>query len=124
MPRLLIQCQGSPGPLRSLTVGAGYAASILQRYHRVPEQTVISIATSDNETYYINLALVSWICVVDESEVKPKIKPDESGRTLSGTGLSQETLNTIDNIIQGVRDDIIRRCHDSESRPSYDPPEL
>jgi len=77
MPRLLIQCQGSPGPLRSFTVGAGYAASILQRYHRVPEQTVISIATSDNETYYINLALVSWICVANEaeSESENKSKP-------------------------------------------------
>jgi len=82
---------------------------------------VISIATSDNETYYINLALVSWMCVIDESEIRPEIEPD---CTLSGTGLSQETLDTIDGVVQDARGDIIRRCRDSEPRPSHDPPEL
>ena len=108
MPRLLIQCQGSPGPL-SFTVGAGYAASILQRYHRVPEQTVISIATSDNETYYINLALAPWICVSDKDESEPKPSYDPSGTGLTGTGLSQDALDTIESIIQDVRDDVTHR---------------
>lgn len=76
MPRLLIQCQGSPGPL-SFVVGPGYAVTILQRYHRVPEHSVISITANDNEIHYINLALVSWICVIDESEPEPKPEPTE-----------------------------------------------
>jgi len=115
MPKLLIQCQGSPGPL-SFIAGPGYAATILQQYRRVPEQTVIRVPI-DDESYYINLALVSWICVTDESKAEPDYTP-------AGTGLGQETPNTISNTIQDVRDNIAHRQHETNPKPSHDPPEI
>ena len=70
MPTLLIQCQGSPGPL-SVTVIPSHAATVLAQYHNVPDHAVITITVANGEVYYINLALVSWMHAIDESESKP-----------------------------------------------------
>ena len=67
MPRLLIQCQGNPGPL-SVTVIPSHAATILAQYHNVPDHAVITITVANGEIYYINLALVSWMCVIEEAD--------------------------------------------------------
>ena len=80
MPRLLIQCQGSPGPL-AFKVSKFVLASILEQYYHIPGQSVILITSdlaSSEGSYYINLALVSWMCVIDENE--PEIKPEPKPR--------------------------------------------
>lgn len=112
MPRLLVQCQGSPNlptfEMTQLSIDA-----ILQRYHCIPTQGVLIIqaAPPTPGCYYINLAMVSWMCVTDESEAKPDYTP-------AGTGLSRGTLSTIGNVIQDVRDNIIHRQHETNPRPN------
>lgn len=71
MTRLLIQCQGSPGPL-SFKVTQAKADAVLHHYLNPPPQRIVVPLTSDDGSdYYVNLATVSWICVTDEGESKP-----------------------------------------------------
>ena len=66
MTRLLIQCQGSPGPL-SFKVSESMAATILKIYHNMPERRVITIEGDITGHYHIDLSLVSWMCVTEET---------------------------------------------------------
>ena len=66
MIRLLIQCQGSPGPL-SFKVNESMAATILKTYHNMSEREVIVIEDDITGHYHIDLSLVSWMCVIAEA---------------------------------------------------------
>ena len=72
MLRLLIQCQGSPGPL-SFKMTQAKADVILHHYHNHhrPQYCIALLMSDDGSDYYINLATVSWICVTAENESKP-----------------------------------------------------
>ena len=76
MPRLLIQCQGSPGPL-SFKVSEYQVMTILKQYHRVPGQTAIVLESDIAGHYHINLSMISWMCVIGEPEVEPVVPDSE-----------------------------------------------
>ena len=67
MPRLLIQCQGSPGPLL-FNVSQAKVDAVLHHYynHHHSQSCVVPLMSDDGSDYYINLSLVSWIGVIDE----------------------------------------------------------
>ena len=69
MPRLLIQCQGSPGPL-SFKVSQAKVDAVLHHYynHHHSQSCVVPLMSDDGSDYHINLSLVSWIGVIDEPE--------------------------------------------------------
>ena len=68
MTTLLIQCQGSP--TLSFKVTQVKADAILHHYynHHRPQNRVVPLMGDDRSIYYINLATVSWICVIEETD--------------------------------------------------------
>jgi len=77
MPRLLIQCQGSPGPL-SFKLTQDKVVAVMHHYHNYPQRHVIPIENDKGELYCIDMALVSWICEIDESEPESETDPEHT----------------------------------------------
>lgn len=74
MPRLLIQCQGSPVPL-SFKMTRDKIDAVVHHYHSSymdialhSRRHIIPLENDAGELYHINLALASWMCVIDEPE--------------------------------------------------------
>jgi len=77
MPKLLIQCQSSPGSL-SFDVTQAKLDAIIHQYLNYSRHCVIPLKSDTGEWYYVNLALTSWMCVVDEAESESENEPKPS----------------------------------------------
>ena len=77
MPKLFIQCQSTPEPL-SFEITQSKLDAIMHHYLNYSQHYVVPLKSNTGEWYYINLALVSWMCVTDEdeSENEPKPRPN------------------------------------------------